>query len=59
MNYLKTSHWSHKSKFNILIRSDHWLLRYSTFNILRSSSVGCDLHLNSLKSSLWSYKHEF
>ena len=31
--------WSLKLKFKIWGRSDQWLLRYSTFNILRSSSV--------------------
>ena len=32
--------WSPELKFQIWGRSDQWLLRYSTFNILRSSSIG-------------------
>ena len=31
--------WSPKLKFKIWGKSDQWLLRYSTFNILRSSSI--------------------
>ena len=31
--------WSHELIFKILGRSDQWLLRYSTFHILRSSSI--------------------
>jgi hypothetical protein len=31
--------WTPKLRFEIWGRSDQWLLRYSTFNILRSSSV--------------------
>ena len=32
--------WSPELKFKIWGRSNQWLLRYSTFNILRSSSIG-------------------
>ena len=32
--------WPLKLQFKIWRRSDQWLLRYSTFNILRSSSIG-------------------
>ena len=31
--------WSPKLKFKIWVKSNGWLLRYSTFNILRSSSI--------------------
>ena len=31
--------WSPELKFQIWGRTDQWLLRYSTFNILRSSSI--------------------
>ena len=37
--------WSSKLKFKVWVGSHKWLLRYSTFNILRSSSMGCHLHL--------------
>ena len=34
--------WSHERMFKIWGRSDQWLLRYSNFHILRSSSIrGC------------------
>ena len=34
--------WSHELRFKIWGRSDQWLLRYSNFHILRSSSIrGC------------------
>ena len=32
--------WSPELKFQIWERSDQWLLKYSTFKILRSSSIG-------------------
>ena len=35
---------SYKLKFNIWVGSNKWLLRYSIFNILRSSSMGGRLH---------------
>ena len=37
--------WSPQLKFKIWGRSDLWLLNNSTFNILRSSSIGGHLHL--------------
>ena len=37
--------WSPELKFKIWGGSDEWLLRYSTFNILRSSSIGGRLPL--------------
>jgi hypothetical protein len=33
LKYLNTLLWSHKSRFQIRIRSDQWLLKYSTFNV--------------------------
>ena len=33
LKYLNTLLWSSKSKFKIWIRSEQWLLRYSTFNV--------------------------
>ena len=36
--------WSPQLNFKIWERSDHWLLGYSTFNILRSSSIKGLLH---------------
>ena len=42
--------------FNIWVGSNKWLLRYSTFNILRSSSIGGRLHLKYLNTLLWSPK---
>jgi hypothetical protein len=40
--------WSPKLKFKIRGGSDEWLLRYSTFNILRSSSIGGHLHFKHI-----------
>ena len=37
--------WSHKLKFEIWGKSDQWLPSYSTFNILRSSSIRGSLQL--------------
>ena len=51
--------WSFKLKFEIWVWSNKWLLRYSTFNILRSSSmVGC-LHLKYLNTLLRLPKSNF
>ena len=44
---------THKSQ------SIQWLLRYSTFNILRSSSIGGCLYLKDLLNMVWSYKLKF
>ena len=35
-----------------------WLMRYSTFSILRSSPIGGVLHLKDLQNMIWSYKLE-
>ena len=43
-------------RIKIWVWSDQWLLRYSTFNILRSSSIRCHLHLKHLKTLVWSSK---
>ena len=48
--------WSTELKFQISERSDQWLLRYSTFNILRSSSIGGRLCIFIL---VWSSKLKF
>ena len=39
---------SPKCQLKLWGRSSQWLLRYSTFNILRSSSIGCRLHFKHL-----------
>ena len=41
--------WSSKLKFKVWVRSNKWLLRHSTSNILRSSSIGGRLHFKDLK----------
>ena len=45
---------SPKLKFRIRERSNQWDMRYSTFNILRSSSIGGRLHCNQFLLSVWS-----
>jgi hypothetical protein len=39
--------------------SIQWLLSYSTFNILRSSSIGVRLYLKDLQNIFWSFKLKF
>ena len=40
-------------------RSNMWLLRYSTLNILRSSSIGGHLHLQQFSIFVWSPRLKF
>ena len=51
--------WSSKFKFKIWIWSNKWLLRYSTFNILRSSSIVVCLHFKDLWNMVCSSKLKF
>ena len=39
--------------------SIQWLLRYSTLNILRLSSIGGRLHFKKFLILVWSYPHKF
>ena len=55
--YLKI--WWSKIKFNIWVWSNKWLLIYSTFNILRTTSIGGHLCFNNFQNLVWSYKHKF
>ena len=45
--------WSHMHKCKIWGISDQCLMRYSTFNILRSSSIGGRLHFKKYLSFVW------
>ena len=46
-------------QLNVSVRSDKWLLRYSTFNILRWSPIGYRLHSEQFSILIWSPKHKF
>ena len=49
----------HEIKFKILERFDQWILSYSTFNILRSSSIKGCLHFKQYSILIWSPKFNF
>ena len=59
--------WSFNLKFKIWVWSNKWLLRYSTFNflrlssikMLRSSSIGGRLHLKHFLFLIWSPELKF
>ena len=51
--------WCIQLKFKIRVRSDKWLLIYSKFYILRSSSVEGHLHLKPLCTLVWSPELKF
>ena len=51
--------WSPKLQFKVWGRSDQWLLRYSNFRILRSSSIGIHLHYEQLSILVLSSKLKF
>ena len=48
LKHLQTLVWSPKANYKIWVWSHQWLLRYSTFYILRSSSIWGHLHLKLL-----------
>jgi hypothetical protein len=50
---------SPKFKFKMLKGSVEWLLRYSTFNNLMSSSIGGRLNFKNFFILVWSLKIEF
>ena len=43
----------------LLRRSDQWLLRYSRYNILRLSSIGCPLPFKQYSILVWSPRFKF
>ena len=51
--------WSPNLKSKFWERSNQWLLRYSTFDILRSSSNRCHLHFKHFLLSVYSPKLKF
>jgi hypothetical protein len=55
--FFKIKIWLNLVKFNISVSSDKWLLMYSTFYSIRSSSVGGHLHFIAFhlhqKANLW------
>jgi hypothetical protein len=53
IKFLEHLAWSPKPQFQIWIRSDQWLLRYSYFAFLRSSSMEGRLHFKFSKHLAW------
>ena len=51
--------WSFKLKVKNWVGSNKWLLRYSTFNILGSSSIEVHLHGKDLYNTVWSSELKF
>ena len=51
--------WSPQLKFKILGRFNQWVLNYSTFSILRSSSTLGHLHFKQYSILVWSPKLKF